>query len=130
MDATRRYDWETFSLPKWAMSAERVVDFINRLASRCVHVTNTGLRSKIIWRAKCADMAFIQHRAPRAYTLMARGVPHRVMVVGEGPARDSFAQHVPTAVFAGFQEGASLGRAVASMDVLFNPSVTAPRGGI
>lgn len=74
MDATHRYDWDTFTLPKWAMSAERVVDFINRLASRCVHVSNTGLRSKIIWRATCADMAFIQHRAPRAYTLMARGV--------------------------------------------------------
>jgi len=62
--------------------------------------------------------------------LMARGVPHRVMVVGEGPARDSFAQHVPTAVFAGFQEGANLGRAVASMDVLFNPSVTETFGNV
>ena len=62
--------------------------------------------------------------------LMRRGVPHRVMVVGEGPARDSFAQQVPTAVFAGFQQGANLGRAVASMDVLFNPSVTETFGNV
>ncbi|WP_066652907.1 MULTISPECIES: glycosyltransferase family 4 protein [Sphingomonas] len=62
--------------------------------------------------------------------LMQRGVPHRVMVVGEGPARDWFAAQVPTAVFAGFQEGKDLGRAVASMDVLFNPSVTETFGNV
>jgi phosphatidylinositol alpha 1,6-mannosyltransferase len=62
--------------------------------------------------------------------LMQRAVPHRVMVVGEGPAHDWFAAHVPTAVFAGFQEGKDLGRAVASMDVLFNPSVTETFGNV
>ncbi len=62
--------------------------------------------------------------------LMRRGVPHRVMVIGEGPARDWFVSHVPTAVFAGFQEGTDLGRAVASMDVLFNPSVTETFGNV
>lgn len=62
--------------------------------------------------------------------LMRRAVPHRVMVIGEGPARDWFASHVPTAVFAGFQEGKDLGRAVASMDVLFNPSVTETFGNV
>jgi len=62
--------------------------------------------------------------------LMQRGVPHRVMVVGEGPAREWFASQVPTAVFAGFQEGKDLGRAVASMDVLFNPSVTETFGNV
>lgn len=62
--------------------------------------------------------------------LVARGIAHRVLVVGEGPARDWFASNVPTAVFAGFQQGADLGRAVASMDVLFNPSVTETFGNV
>ena len=62
--------------------------------------------------------------------LRARGVRHRVLVVGEGPARGWFAESVPDAVFAGFQKGADLGRAVASLDMLFNPSVTETFGNV
>jgi phosphatidylinositol alpha 1,6-mannosyltransferase len=62
--------------------------------------------------------------------LTARGVPHRVLIVGDGPARDWFAERVPEAAFAGFQRGEALGRAVASMDVLFNPSVTETFGNV
>jgi len=62
--------------------------------------------------------------------LRRRGVPHRVVVVGQGPARDWFAGHVPEAVFAGFQSGDALGRAVASMDVFFNPSITETFGNV
>ena len=62
--------------------------------------------------------------------LRARGVAHRVVVVGEGPAREWFAQQVPGAIFAGFQSGDDLGRAVASMDVFFNPSVTETFGNV
>lgn len=58
------------------------------------------------------------------------GVRHRVLVVGKGPARDWFAQRVPQAAFAGFQSGDDLGRAVASMDLLFNPSVTETWGQV
>ena len=58
------------------------------------------------------------------------GVRHRVLVVGKGPARESFAERVPQAAFAGFQSGDDLGRAVASMDVLFNPSVTETWGQV
>ena len=59
-----------------------------------------------------------------------RGVAHRVLVVGEGPARTWFARQVPDAVFTGFQSGAALGRAVASMDIFFNPSVTETFGNV
>ena len=62
--------------------------------------------------------------------LTRRGVAHRVIVVGEGPARAWFEARLPQAVFAGFQGGADLGRAVASMDVLFNPSVTETVGNV
>ncbi len=62
--------------------------------------------------------------------LQDRGVKHRVMVIGEGPARDWFAERVPTAVFTGFQSGEGLNRAVASMDVFFNPSITESFGNV
>lgn len=63
-------------------------------------------------------------------TLERRGVAHRVLVIGEGPAKDWFAKRLPRAIFAGFQAGADLGRAVASLDLLFNPSVTETFGNV
>jgi phosphatidylinositol alpha 1,6-mannosyltransferase len=59
-----------------------------------------------------------------------RKVPHQVMVIGEGPARGWFESRLPGAAFVGFQGGADLGRAVASMDMLFNPSVTETFGNV
>jgi glycosyltransferase involved in cell wall biosynthesis len=62
--------------------------------------------------------------------LRRRSIPHKVLVIGEGPARGWFEARLPDAVFAGFQAGADLGRAVAGMDVLFNPSVTETFGNV
>lgn len=62
--------------------------------------------------------------------LERRGVKHRVLVVGEGPAREWFEGRLTKGVFVGFQGGADLGRAVASMDMLFNPSVTETFGNV
>ncbi len=63
--------------------------------------------------------------------LLRRGVRHRILIVGDGPARDWFEKRLPEdAVFAGFQGGRDLGRAAASMDVLFNPSVTETFGNV
>ena len=62
--------------------------------------------------------------------LKARGIPHRVLVIGEGPARQWFADRIPEAVFTGFQSGDDLGRAVAGMDVFFMPSVTESFGNV
>lgn len=62
--------------------------------------------------------------------LERRGVRHRVLVVGEGPAREWFEGRLTKGVFVGFQKGADLGRAVASMDMLFNPSVTETFGNV
>ena len=68
--------------------------------------------------------------ADAMHALDRRGVRHKTLVIGEGPARDWFAKEVPDAVFAGFQSGDDLGRAVASMDVFFNPSVTETFGNV
>jgi glycosyltransferase involved in cell wall biosynthesis len=62
--------------------------------------------------------------------LNAASVAHRVLVIGEGPARGWFESRLPGAVFTGIQSGPDLGRAVASMDVLFNPSVTETFGNV
>ncbi|NNC73101.1 MAG: glycosyltransferase family 1 protein [Sphingomonadaceae bacterium] len=62
--------------------------------------------------------------------LKKRGVAHRVLVVGEGPAREWFERRLPDGIFVGFQKGEDLGRAVASMDILFNPSVTETFGNV
>ena len=62
--------------------------------------------------------------------LRRRGVAHKVLVIGEGPAREWFEARLPGVAFAGFQGGADLGRAVAGMDVLFNPSVTETFGNV
>ena len=62
--------------------------------------------------------------------LERRQVRHKVLVVGHGPAREWFENRLPNAVFAGFQAGPDLGRAVASMDMLFNPSVTETFGNV
>ncbi|MGE4321833.1 MAG: glycosyltransferase family 4 protein [Sphingobium sp.] len=62
--------------------------------------------------------------------LATRRIPHKVLIVGDGPARTWFQQRLPDAAFTGFQTGADLGRAVASMDMLFNPSVTETFGNV
>ena len=62
--------------------------------------------------------------------LRQRGVPHKVLVIGDGPARDWFAANLPDAIFAGFKTGAALGQALASGDVFFNPSVTETFGNV
>lgn len=62
--------------------------------------------------------------------LRRRNVPHQVMVIGEGPARGWFESRLPHARFVGFQGGQDLGRAVACMDLLFNPSVTETFGNV
>lgn len=62
--------------------------------------------------------------------LNRRGINHEVVVVGEGPAHNWFENRLPNAKFVGFQGGADLARAVASMDMLFNPSVTETFGNV
>jgi glycosyltransferase involved in cell wall biosynthesis len=62
--------------------------------------------------------------------LVARGVPHRPLVIGDGPAREWFERHMPTGVFVGHQVGSDLARALASADVFLNPSVTEAFGNV
>jgi glycosyltransferase involved in cell wall biosynthesis len=62
--------------------------------------------------------------------LRRRGIAHRTLIVGDGPARGWLETRLPDAVFAGFMGGKDLGKAVASMDVLFFPSTTETFGNV
>jgi glycosyltransferase involved in cell wall biosynthesis len=59
-----------------------------------------------------------------------RGCKFRVLVIGEGPARSWFEEQLPEAIFAGEVTGSDLARALASGDVLFNPSTTEAFGNV
>jgi len=60
----------------------------------------------------------------------ARGVPLKVMAIGDGPAHEYFEQRLPDAIFTGQLTGAELATALASADVLLNPSITEAFGNV
>jgi glycosyltransferase involved in cell wall biosynthesis len=62
--------------------------------------------------------------------MRAQQVPHKVLVIGDGPARGWFEQALPGGIFVGFKTGAELGRSLASGDVFFNPSITETFGNV
>ena len=68
--------------------------------------------------------------ADAIHALERRGVAHRVLVIGEGPARPWFEQQLPEAIFVGQQTGADLARALASADIFLNPSTTEAFGNV
>jgi glycosyltransferase involved in cell wall biosynthesis len=68
--------------------------------------------------------------AEAVHALADRGLKHRVLVIGEGPARPWFEQQLPQAIFTGQLTGNDLSRALASSDLLLNPSITEAFGNV
>ena len=62
--------------------------------------------------------------------LRKRQIPHKVLVIGDGPARQWFEDALPGGIFAGFKTGPDLGQALASGDIFFNPSITEAFGNV
>ncbi|HMI41646.1 MAG TPA: glycosyltransferase family 1 protein [Sphingomicrobium sp.] len=62
--------------------------------------------------------------------MWARGYRVRPMVVGSGPAELEMKARLGDAAFLGHLEGEALGRAVASADILLNPSLTEAFGNV
>lgn len=54
----------------------------------------------------------------------------RALIVGDGPERARFEALAPDAAFTGYLAGEDLGRAYASADIFFNPSVTETFGNV
>jgi glycosyltransferase involved in cell wall biosynthesis len=68
--------------------------------------------------------------ADAIHVFIDRGVKHRVLVIGDGPAMPWFEQQLPHATFTGQITGDDLARTVASADVLLNPSITEAFGNV
>jgi glycosyltransferase involved in cell wall biosynthesis len=62
--------------------------------------------------------------------LRRRGHRFRLLLVGEGPERAIMEQQLHGAVFTGHLDGEALAQAVASADILINPSVTEAFGNV
>jgi len=60
----------------------------------------------------------------------ANGVALKVVVIGDGPARDFFQERLPDATFMGQLTGEDLAVALASTDIFLNPSVTEAFGNV
>lgn len=80
--------------------------------------------SRLVWEKGLDVYADVIQRLER------RGVPHRSMVVGDGPARAELERRLPNTVFTGFLEGDDLARAYASSDVFLFPSDTETFGNV
>jgi glycosyltransferase involved in cell wall biosynthesis len=68
--------------------------------------------------------------ADAIHAFASRGLKHRVLVIGEGPARPWFQEQLPDAIFTGELIGNDLSRALASADLLLNPSITEAFGNV
>lgn len=62
--------------------------------------------------------------------LKDKGVPHRSMIVGDGPERSNLHQRLPDTIFTGFLHGDALARAYASSDIFLFPSATETFGNV
>lgn len=80
--------------------------------------------SRLVWEKGLdvfADVIEALHR---------RNVPHRSLIVGDGPVRDDLEARLPNTVFTGYLEGDALSRAYASSDVFLFPSDTETFGNV
>jgi len=80
--------------------------------------------SRLVWEKGLDVYADVIERLER------QNVPHRSMVVGDGPAREELEARLPNTTFTGFLEGEDLARAYASSDVFLFPSDTETFGNV
>jgi len=80
--------------------------------------------SRLVWEKGLDVYADVIER------LEQQGIPHRSMVVGDGPAREELEARLSNTVFTGFLEGDTLARAYASSDVFLFPSDTETFGNV
>ncbi|TDI75881.1 MAG: glycosyltransferase family 1 protein [Bacteroidetes bacterium] len=63
-------------------------------------------------------------------TLSREGVPHRSIIVGDGPASELLEKRLPGTIFAGYRRGEDLSAAYASSDIFLFPSETETFGNV
>jgi glycosyltransferase involved in cell wall biosynthesis len=62
--------------------------------------------------------------------IRTQDIPHRVLIVGDGPDREMAEKGLPGAIFTGFLDGEDLAQAYASSDVFVFPSDTESFGNV
>lgn len=72
----------------------------------------------------------IDRFAETARLLRQRGCAVRIVVIGDGPARGRMEAALPDAIFTGHLTGPALAAAIASCDILLNPSLTETFGNV
>lgn len=80
--------------------------------------------SRLVWEKGLDTYASVIER------LEQQDVPHRSLIVGDGPAREELESRLPHTTFTGFLRGDELSRAYASSDVFLFPSDTETFGKV
>jgi len=80
--------------------------------------------SRLVWEKGLDVYADVIER------LEAQGVPHRSLIVGDGPAKDELEDRLEHTIFTGHLSGDELSRAYASSDVFLFPSDTETFGNV
>ena len=80
--------------------------------------------SRLVKEKRLATLVDVLHR------LRAAGIPHRALIVGDGPERAALEGALPAAVFTGFAVEDELAQAYASADIFVFPSDTETFGSV
>ena len=80
--------------------------------------------SRLVWEKGLDVYANVIH------SLTRRGIPHRSVIVGDGPAREELEERLPDTLFLGYQRGQDLATAYASSDIFLFPSETETFGNV
>lgn len=88
------------------------------------HEVVVSFVGRLVWEKGLHVFADVVER------LEANGIPHRSMIVGDGPARAELAARLEHTIFTGYLGGEALARAYASSDVFLFPSDTETFGNV
>lgn len=80
--------------------------------------------SRLVWEKGLNRYAEVTERLER------NDIPHRSLIVGDGPAREELEERLPNTIFTGHLKGDDLARAYASSDVFLFPSDTETFGNV
>lgn len=83
-----------------------------------------GFVSRLVWEKGLDVLASVIEFLER------KDVPHRSLIVGDGPARNALESRLPNTVFTGFLSGDELATAYASSDLFLFPSDTETFGRV
>lgn len=127
LDATKMHD----DIALWSRGVDRTVFASDKrdLAWR----RSIGLEDEdvaIVFLGRLVMEKGLDVFAETIIQLRKRQVPHKALVIGDGPARQWFEEALPGGIFAGFKTGSDLGQALASGDIFFNPSITETFGNV